>query len=110
MTQTCLSEHQVGISKYINPNLPTFSAILKHRFTDFMVHEVNTSDQVIHLNDIGDPSKDRKIDPAPEPPKPKAQKLNVIVFNIRIPTDQITNGMCFARNGQKTLQKNSWKF
>jgi len=76
MTQTCLSEHQVGISKYINPNLPTFSAILKHRFTDFMVHEVNTSDQVIHLNDIGDPSKDRKIDPAPEPPKPKAQKLN----------------------------------
>jgi len=76
MTQTCLSEHQVGISKYINPNLPTFSAILKHRFTDFMVHEVNTSDQVIHLNDIGDPSKDRKSDPAPEPPKPKAQKLN----------------------------------
>ncbi|KAA1067621.1 hypothetical protein PGT21_011657 [Puccinia graminis f. sp. tritici] len=76
MTQTCLSEQQVGICKYINPNLPTFSAILKHRFTDFMVHEVNTSDQVIHLKDIGDPSKEPTRDPAPELPKLKPQSLN----------------------------------
>jgi tRNA pseudouridine13 synthase len=77
MTQTCLSEQQVGICKYINPNLPTFSAILKHRFTDFMVHEVNTSDQVIHLKDISDPSKEPTRDPAPELPKVKTQSLNV---------------------------------
>ncbi|OAV88384.1 hypothetical protein PTTG_08201 [Puccinia triticina 1-1 BBBD Race 1] len=76
MTQTCLSEQQVGISKYINPNLPTFSAILKHRFTDFMVHEVNTSDQVIHLKDIGDPSKEAPREPAPELPKVKTHNQN----------------------------------
>ncbi|KAH9441108.1 hypothetical protein H4Q26_013066 [Puccinia striiformis f. sp. tritici PST-130] len=76
MTQTCLSEQQVGISKYINPDLPTFSAILKHRFTDFMVHEVNKSDQVIHLRDIGDPAKEVTVDPTPKTPKPKAQSHN----------------------------------
>ncbi|PLW53999.1 hypothetical protein PCANC_06857 [Puccinia coronata f. sp. avenae] len=76
MTQACLSEQQVGISKYINPNLPTFSAILKHRFTDFMVHEVDTTDHIIRLKDISDPSQELARDPVPELPKVEAQQLN----------------------------------
>ncbi|CAH7678447.1 hypothetical protein PPACK8108_LOCUS12975 [Phakopsora pachyrhizi] len=46
---------QVGITQYINPCLPTFSAILKHRFTNFLVYEVDNQGQVVHLKDINDP-------------------------------------------------------
>lgn len=73
MTQTCLSELQVGISRYINPHLPTFSAILKHRFTDFLVHEVDASDQIVHLKDIGNPSKKPSLETAPKPVKVEAE-------------------------------------
>ncbi|KAG0145102.1 hypothetical protein CROQUDRAFT_108012 [Cronartium quercuum f. sp. fusiforme G11] len=52
MTQTCLSEEQVGIQCYINTHLPTFSAILKHRFTDFLVYEVDKAGEVVRLKDI----------------------------------------------------------
>ncbi|MBW0499794.1 hypothetical protein O181_039509 [Austropuccinia psidii MF-1] len=69
MKSTSLSEEQVGISKHINPNLPTFSAILKHRFTDFLVYEVNTSDQVIRLRDIGDPRPSKGVENSDKPAK-----------------------------------------
>ncbi|CAH7686999.1 hypothetical protein PPACK8108_LOCUS21720 [Phakopsora pachyrhizi] len=46
---------QAGITQYINPCLPTFSAILKHRFTNFLVYEVDNQGQVVHLKDINDP-------------------------------------------------------
>ncbi|CAH7667501.1 hypothetical protein PPACK8108_LOCUS1901 [Phakopsora pachyrhizi] len=46
---------QVGITQYINPCLPTFSAIVKHRFTDFLVYEVDNQGQAVHLKDINDP-------------------------------------------------------
>ncbi|CAH7687669.1 pseudouridine synthase [Phakopsora pachyrhizi] len=60
MSRTCLSEEQVGITQYINPCLPTFSAILKHRFTDFLVYEVDNQGQVVHLKDINDPRASEK--------------------------------------------------
>ncbi|CAH7686007.1 hypothetical protein PPACK8108_LOCUS20602 [Phakopsora pachyrhizi] len=46
---------QAGITQYINPCLPTFSAILKHRFINFLVYEVDNQGQVVHLKDINDP-------------------------------------------------------
>lgn len=67
MTQTCLSEQQVGIQCYINTHLPAFSAILKHRFTDFLVYEVDSSGEVVRLKDISDP---RGLGDEP-PPTPK---------------------------------------
>ncbi|CAH7666371.1 hypothetical protein PPACK8108_LOCUS722 [Phakopsora pachyrhizi] len=53
--QAALQAEQVGITQYINPCLPTFSAILKHRFTNFLVYEVDNQGQVVHLKDINDP-------------------------------------------------------
>ncbi|CAH7667395.1 hypothetical protein PPACK8108_LOCUS1785 [Phakopsora pachyrhizi] len=53
--QATLQAEQVGITQYINPCLPTFSAIVKHRFTDFLVYEVDNQGQAVHLKDINDP-------------------------------------------------------
>ncbi|KAH9814612.1 pseudouridine synthase [Melampsora americana] len=61
MTQPYLSEEQVGIQCYINQHLPSFSAILKHRFTDFLVYEVDKNDEVIRLKDIENPCKDEEV-------------------------------------------------
>ncbi|KAI8610967.1 pseudouridine synthase [Chytriomyces sp. MP71] len=46
-----LLEHDVGITHYLNP-LQTqhrLSAIIKHRFTDFLVHEVDPAGNILHL-------------------------------------------------------------
>jgi hypothetical protein len=33
------TECEVGIAKYLSPNVPGFSAVLKARYSDFVVHE-----------------------------------------------------------------------
>lgn len=50
------SESLVGISGYVNPNLPPFdSGIIKHRFTDFLVWEIAKGGEVVRLKDIAKP-------------------------------------------------------
>lgn len=72
MTQTCLSEEQVGIKCYISTHLPAFSAILKHRFTDFLVYEVDKSGQVVRLKDISEPHEPGEEPEDKEVPKDSA--------------------------------------
>ena len=53
---TTSSERLVGISGYVNPQLPAFdSAIIKHRFTDFLVWEISKGGEVVRLRDISRP-------------------------------------------------------
>jgi hypothetical protein len=33
------TECELGIAKYLSPNVPGFSAVLKARYSDFVVHE-----------------------------------------------------------------------
>jgi hypothetical protein len=33
------TECMLGIAKYLSPNVPGFSAVLKARYSDFVVHE-----------------------------------------------------------------------
>ncbi|EGG02373.1 uncharacterized protein MELLADRAFT_91467 [Melampsora larici-populina 98AG31] len=61
MTKPYLSEEQVGIQCYINQHLPSFSAILKHRFTDFLVYEVDRFGEIVRLKEIENPSKDKEV-------------------------------------------------
>ncbi|PFH52814.1 hypothetical protein AMATHDRAFT_73940 [Amanita thiersii Skay4041] len=48
-------EHDVGISEYISRDVPQIEGVIKQRFTDFLVYEVDLDGRVIHLNDIGKP-------------------------------------------------------
>ncbi|KAL7734092.1 hypothetical protein ACLKA6_011774 [Drosophila palustris] len=59
--QKCtLRENQVGITEFTNPDLSGFTAILKSRFSDFHVNEINTEGHVLQLNDINVPKLEIK--------------------------------------------------
>lgn len=63
-----ITETDVGITQYISPNLPGFRGILKQRYTDFLVNEIDMNGNVVHLIDNGMQSnKD-------EQPKPKTEE------------------------------------
>ncbi|KAG2141802.1 tRNA pseudouridine synthase D [Suillus bovinus] len=50
----------VGISEYISRDVPPISGIIKQRFTDFMVFEVNQDHQVVHLKSLDMPESSSK--------------------------------------------------
>ncbi|KZT20419.1 pseudouridine synthase, partial [Neolentinus lepideus HHB14362 ss-1] len=50
-----IMENDVGISEYIASDLPQIHGIIKQRFTDFLVFEVDLDGNEIHLKDIGPP-------------------------------------------------------
>ena len=43
------TEKSLGISTYMNPSIPGFSAVLKGRYSDFVVHEVDWNGRVARL-------------------------------------------------------------
>ncbi|KAL5487840.1 PUS7 [Sanghuangporus weigelae] len=53
-------EYDVGISEYISKDLPPIHAIIKQRFTDFLVNEVNLNGEVIHIQSLEVPSSETK--------------------------------------------------
>jgi tRNA pseudouridine13 synthase len=50
-------ELAVGITAYVSPDAPGFSCIVKQRYTDFLVNEIATNGQVLHLTEIAEPAK-----------------------------------------------------
>ncbi|GAA5918887.1 hypothetical protein JCM8208_002196, partial [Rhodotorula glutinis] len=53
------TEEEVGITRFIAPEVEPFSAIIKHRFTDFLVYEVGLDGEVVRLKAIDGPGKKR---------------------------------------------------
>ncbi|KAF7332007.1 TRUD domain-containing protein [Mycena kentingensis (nom. inval.)] len=51
-----LSERDVGISEYIGRGIPKIEGIIKQRFTDFLVFEIDLDGNVIHLKDLQKPT------------------------------------------------------
>ncbi|XP_028307355.1 pseudouridylate synthase 7 homolog [Gouania willdenowi] len=49
-----LTEQDVGILKYVSDH-QGFSGILKERYSDFVVHEINNQGKVVHLDDLSIP-------------------------------------------------------
>ncbi|KAH8327601.1 hypothetical protein KR074_002431, partial [Drosophila pseudoananassae] len=47
-----LREDQVAITEFTNPEAPGFTGILKSRFSDFHVNEIDTEGKVLELNDL----------------------------------------------------------
>lgn len=50
-------ERAVGITAHVSPEAPGFSCIVKQRYTDFLVNEIATNGQVLHLTEIAEPAK-----------------------------------------------------
>ncbi|KAG4176576.1 hypothetical protein ERO13_A11G254200v2 [Gossypium hirsutum] len=54
LTMTTITESDVGILCFIS-NLPGFHGILKQRYSDFIVNEVDTEGNVVHLTSLDAP-------------------------------------------------------
>lgn len=48
-----ITEKSVGIDLYLTPELPGFSGQIKQRYTDFLVNEIDKSDNIVNLLDKG---------------------------------------------------------
>lgn len=53
--KSTLLETQVGITEFTNPEAPGFTGILKSRFSDFHVNEIDSNGKVLELNDLSVP-------------------------------------------------------
>ena len=45
------SESDLGISEYLNQDNPGFNGVIKERFSDFNVYEIDKSMNIVHLGD-----------------------------------------------------------
>ncbi|VVT46377.1 uncharacterized protein SAPINGB_P001183 [Magnusiomyces paraingens] len=48
-----ISEIDVGITQFLSPDLKGFKGILKQRYSDFLVNEIDKDGNVVHLTDTG---------------------------------------------------------
>ncbi|KAA8892632.1 pseudouridine synthase [Sphaerosporella brunnea] len=86
------AEIAVGISEYVNPTLPSWSGVLKQRYTDFLVNEVGPSGEVLHFRSARAPGaeeaeeegKAKKRDERTNAPKPAAEE-KFEVRNYKLP-------------------------
>lgn len=70
-------EFDVGISEYISKDLPPIHAIIKQRFTDFIVHEVNLDGQEVRIQSLELPQSESKdAEPGVESTKAGAEVSN----------------------------------
>ncbi|GAA5908397.1 pseudouridine synthase PUS7 [Sporobolomyces salmoneus] len=57
---TPAEEPQVGITEYVDSKSESFSGIIKHRFTDFLVYEIGEDGKIVRLKDIKGPERPLK--------------------------------------------------
>lgn len=50
---TGITESDAGITQYVDATLKGFKGILKQRYTDFLVNEINLEGEVVRLTDLG---------------------------------------------------------
>lgn len=72
-----LQEADAGIVEYMDRSVSAISGIVKHRFTDFFVNEINEQDDVVRLTDLSFPA-DEMVD-ARTRAQEQADKLDVKV-------------------------------
>ena len=54
-------EVDVGITEFMNPESEGFDAILKHRFSDFNVNEIDLDGKVVYLTSLDIPRSVAKV-------------------------------------------------
>ena len=97
------AESLVGISGYVNPDLPPFSsAIIKHRFTDFLVWEMDRQGQVVRLKDISRPvtviPDEEKQQDTPAKEEEEAPRIDLQDFMTQ---DKIQELQAFVEQGKQ---------
>ncbi|KAJ5188060.1 Pseudouridine synthase TruD [Penicillium cf. griseofulvum] len=70
-----LKEVEVGITEFVSNDTEGFTGILKKRYTDFMVNEITTTGEVVHLRSIDTPSKPASTTTEPTTSAPKASEV-----------------------------------
>ncbi|KAJ2351760.1 multisubstrate pseudouridine synthase 7, partial [Coemansia sp. RSA 2618] len=75
-----LQETDVGITEFITPGWSGFDAIIKHRYSDFFVNEIDEQGRVVHLTSYTDADD-------PEPPKTDADK-EIDALNVPADADE----------------------
>ncbi|KXN86433.1 Multisubstrate pseudouridine synthase 7 [Leucoagaricus sp. SymC.cos] len=68
-------ETNVGISEYVGRESAKIQGIIKQRFTDFLVYEVDLDSNIIHLKSIDKPQSPKKNDE--EPPANSAEEMPI---------------------------------
>ncbi|XP_024137010.1 pseudouridylate synthase 7 homolog isoform X1 [Oryzias melastigma] len=63
-----LTETDVGILKFVSDH-EGFSGILKERYSDFVVHEINKQGKTVHLDDISVPADTEEVQGEDHQPK-----------------------------------------
>ncbi|RUS20161.1 pseudouridine synthase [Endogone sp. FLAS-F59071] len=64
-----LREADVGITEYLDTSIPGWSGVIKQRFTDFMVNEVDLNGDIVHLRDMALPRAASAIEELEEEPE-----------------------------------------
>ncbi|KAM8710084.1 hypothetical protein ACLKA7_016819 [Drosophila subpalustris] len=99
--QKCtLRENQVGITEFTNPDLSGFTAILKSRFSDFHVNEINTEGHVLQLNDINVPKLEIKPVDAAQLEEWRKKLENVIADDVWQQISALSTAKYDARSEQ----------
>lgn len=60
-----LREEDAGLLEYVHPDWRPVHAIIKQRYADFLVHEVDESGQVVHITSLEPPAPLPQAVPAP---------------------------------------------
>ncbi|XP_048864939.1 pseudouridylate synthase 7 homolog isoform X2 [Brienomyrus brachyistius] len=68
-----LTEQDVGILKFVSDH-EGFSGILKERYSDFVVHEINKDGMVVRLNDLTIPAEEQEV------PQTESEEVQVQVL------------------------------
>uniref|UniRef100_A0A2C9KBZ3 Tyrosine-protein kinase ephrin type A/B receptor-like domain-containing protein n=1 Tax=Biomphalaria glabrata TaxID=6526 RepID=A0A2C9KBZ3_BIOGL len=84
-----LTESQAGITEYLSDH-EGFSAIIKQRYSDFIVHEIDKEGNVVHLTDLAVPEDDQHEETAPETEK-VTESCPEITEDILMKLDQLAN-------------------
>ncbi|KAJ3789478.1 pseudouridine synthase [Lentinula aff. detonsa] len=80
-------ETNVGISEYVGRGVSKIEGIIKQRFTDFLVNEVDLDGNVIHLKSLGMPEPSKKY---PTEIPPSSDLANEVQSNEVVPADEVT--------------------
>ncbi|KAI5815315.1 putative pseudouridine synthase TruD/Pus7 [Pyronema omphalodes] len=88
-------EIAAGITEYVNPSLPAWTGILKQRYTDFLVNEVDLHGNVLHLTSTKSAGKAREIKASEKTNAPK-NKEPKIEEPIEAPSDAIDRLSAFV--------------
>jgi hypothetical protein len=76
-----IAEAAIGITEYMRKDTPGFSAILKHRFYDFIVHEIDQNGEVVRLTDLEVPNQTSRNAPTEYPTYTQLSEVDKSLFS-----------------------------